>query len=267
MTALPKIDNAQILPQSERTLRLLSYNIQVGIGGSRMRDYFTHSWKHLLPHAQTYQNLDQIAKITNAYDVVALQEVDGGSLRSSFINQTEYLAHKAMFPYWKHQINRNLGNIAKHSNGLLSRFKPAEVLNIKLPGIIPGRQAMVVRYGNENNPLVLVIMHLALGQRARHLQIDHISEIIRQYDHVVLMGDMNCQPGSSEMNYLLNKTELCEPLHALKTFPSWRPKKKLDHILVTPTIEISDVHVLNYRYSDHLPIAMDIQIPENVIIS
>lgn len=267
MTAVATLNQYQNEPQSERTLRLLSYNIQVGIGGgSRLRDYVTHSWKHVLPHAQIYENLDQIAQLASAYDVVALQEVDGGSIRSSFINQTEYLAHKALFPYWKHQINRNLGNIAKHSNGLLSRFRPQEITHVKLPGIIPGRQAMMVRYGDEDNPLILVIMHLALSQRARHRQIDMISDIIHHYEHVILMGDLNCQPESREMNYLLNKTELCEPVHGLKTFPSWAPKKKIDHILVTPSLEISDVHVLNYRYSDHLPIAMDIQIPENVKI-
>ncbi|NOX42603.1 MAG: EEP domain-containing protein [Gammaproteobacteria bacterium] len=262
MTAAPKLPNVLPEPQPERTLRLLSYNIQVGIGGSRLRDYFTHSWKHVLPHAQIYKNLDQIARLASAYDVVALQEVDAGSLRSGFVNQTEYLAHKALFPFWKHQVNRNLGHIAKHSNGLLSRFKPAEIMNIKLPGFIPGRRAMVVRFGDEKNPLILIAMHLSLGQRARHNQIDSICDIIGHYDHVVLMGDLNFQPGSTEMNYLLKKTKLCEPTHGLKTFPSWRPRKKIDHILVTPSLVVSDVHVLNYVFSDHLPIAMDIQIPD-----
>lgn len=266
MTVVPELQDIHIQPQSERTLRLLSYNIQVGIGGSRLRDYVTKSWKHILPHAQTYENLDQIAHIASAYDVVALQEVDAGSLRSSFINQTEYLAHKALFPYWKHQLNRNLGHIAKHSNGLLSRFKPEEITHLKLPGVIPGRQAMVVRYGSVENPLILVIMHLALGQRARQRQISSVCDIIGHYEHVILMGDLNCQPDSREMNYLLKQTQLCEPTHDLKTFPSWRPKKRIDHILVTPSLKVNDVHVLDYPYSDHLPIAMNIQIPENVDI-
>lgn len=261
MTAAANIQDLNASPQPERTLRLLSYNIQIGIGGSRLRDYFTQSWKHVLPHTQTSKNLDQIARLASAYDVVALQEVDAGSLRSGFTNQTEYLAHKALFPYWKHQVNRNLGHIAKHSNGLLSRFRPAEIINIKLPGIIPGRQAMVVRFGDKKNPLILITMHLSLGKRARHSQIDSICDIISNYEHVVLMGDLNCQPDSPEINYLLKKTQLCKPEHGLKTFPSWRPRKKIDHILVTPSLEISDVHVLNCVFSDHLPIAMDIQIP------
>ena len=32
------------------TLRLLSFNIQAGIGTSRFREYFTGSWKHLVAH-------------------------------------------------------------------------------------------------------------------------------------------------------------------------------------------------------------------------
>jgi len=71
-------------------IRLLSYNVQAGISTGRYRHYITHSWKHVLPHAQIYGNLDQIAHIASAYDVVALQEVDAGSLRSSFINQTVF---------------------------------------------------------------------------------------------------------------------------------------------------------------------------------
>ena len=42
-------------------------------------------------------NLDKIAQLIKEFDIVALQEVDAGSLRSQFINQTEYLAKKADF--------------------------------------------------------------------------------------------------------------------------------------------------------------------------
>ena len=57
----------------------------------------------------------------DAYDVVALQESDAGSLRTGFTNQTEYLARQSCFPYWLDQTNRHLGHFAKHSNGLLIR--------------------------------------------------------------------------------------------------------------------------------------------------
>ena len=247
-----------------RSIRLLSYNIQVGIGANSYRRYVTHAWKHLLPHAQIYDNLGQIANAIETFDIVALQEVDAGSIRSSFINQTEYLADKAGFPHWYYQTNRKIGRLTQHSNGFLSKFKPHEVSDYKLPGLIPGRGIMVVRYGEDSNPLILVTLHLALSKRARLRQFDFISEIVNCYEHVVVMGDFNCQPDSHELNHLLNITNLCTPAHGLNTFPSWKPVRMLDHILATPSLQVNDVHVLDHQFSDHLPIAMEIQLPQQL---
>ncbi|MCI0507905.1 MAG: endonuclease/exonuclease/phosphatase family protein [Gammaproteobacteria bacterium] len=247
-----------------KRIRLLSYNIQVGIGSVSYRHYVTAAWKHVLPHAQIYENLHNIAHAISGFDIVALQEVDAGSIRSSFINQAEYLAAHAGFPFWYHQTNRKIGNIARHSNGVLSKFKPSEVSDYKLPGFLPGRGVMVVRYGHPDNPLIMLIVHLALSKRARLRQLEFISEIVNCYEHVVVMGDLNCQPDSRELRHLLNTTNLCEPVHGLKTFPSWRPQRTIDHILASPSLEIYDVHVLDHLLSDHLPIAMEIQLPSGL---
>jgi endonuclease/exonuclease/phosphatase family metal-dependent hydrolase len=254
----PGINNTRI--------RLLSYNIQVGIASTRYRHYLTESWKHVLPHAQIYQNLERIAHAISAFDIVALQEVDAGSLRTGFINQTEYLAKKGGFPFWYEQTNRRFGKIARHSNGLLSHFRPTEVDDHKLPGL-RGRGVMVARYGARENPLVLLVMHMALGSKARHRQFEYVADIVNQYEHVIVMGDLNCQPESPEMRYLLNATDLCEPCHGLKTFPSWRPARTIDHILTSPSLYVHDVHVLQHLLSDHLPIAMEIGLPESFSIA
>jgi len=42
-------------------IQLLSYNIQAGIQTTRYRHYITRSWKHVLPHAQRFSNLDRVA--------------------------------------------------------------------------------------------------------------------------------------------------------------------------------------------------------------
>lgn len=257
----PSID---IDKNTGRRIRLLSYNIQVGIGSVSYRNYVTAAWKHVLPHAQIYDNMHKIARAISGFDIVALQEIDAGSLRSSFINQAEYLAHHAGFPFWYHQTNRKIGKIARHSNGILSKFEPNEVSDYKLPGFIPGRGVMLVRYGHPDNPLILLIVHLALSKRARMRQLEFISEIVNCYEHVVVMGDLNCQPESSELRYLLDNTNLAEPIHGLKTFPSWRPQRKIDHILASPSLEINDVHVLDHLLSDHLPIAMELQLPTDL---
>src|SRR5690606_39930461 len=81
--------------EAHRHLRLLTFNIQVGINTSSYHHYLTRSWQHFLPNRRRYENLDRIATLLSQYDVVALQECDGGSLRSGYINQVQYLAEAA----------------------------------------------------------------------------------------------------------------------------------------------------------------------------
>ena len=262
-TAESPFDAPQPAP-IKSSLRLLSYNIQAGVASTRPHHYLTRSWKHVLPHPSSFDNLDRIARLTANYDVVAIQEADAGSMRSYFVNQVEYLARRGHFPFWCHQTNRDLGKFAQHSNGLLSKFRPHLIAQHKLPGIIPGRGAMMVQLGHGDATLVVLLVHLALGKRTRLRQFDFISELIRDHKHVVVMGDFNCVPESHEMDLLLTKTQLCEPAAALHTFPSWRPYRNIDHILVTPSLKISDLQVIHHALSDHLPIAMEIEVPEEV---
>jgi len=249
-----------------RPLKLLSFNIQAGIASSSYRHYLTHSWKHVLPYPQRLDNLDRVARLAADYDFVGLQEADGGSLRSGYINQTEYLAMQAGFPFWYDQTNRNLGHLAQHSLGLLSRFLPSDITEVRLPGMIPGRGVLCVRFGRGEQALLLMILHLALGRRARERQLAAIAELAQDYRHAIVMGDFNCRSESDEINRLLRHTHLSEPVHGLHTFPSWRPRRNIDHILVSSSIEVRSVTVLSCTISDHLPISMEIMLPADVAL-
>lgn len=245
-------------------LRLLSYNIQSGIASSRYRHYLTRSWQHVLPDSRRLSNLNRIANLVRHFDLVGLQETDSGSFRSGFVNQTEYLALKAHFPSWYDQTNRNLGMLAQHSIGFLSRLQPTEIVEHKLPGIIPGRGTLGIKFGDSNDALVLFIVHFALGKRARLQQILYVGEIVRTCRHAILMGDLNFQSDCEEMELLLATSGLREPISGLHTFPSWRPQRNIDHILVSPSLRIANVSTLNYPYSDHLPISMEIVLPQEL---
>ncbi|HBM48794.1 MULTISPECIES: endonuclease/exonuclease/phosphatase family protein [unclassified Marinobacter] len=251
--------------EAHRHIRLLTFNIQVGINTSSYHHYLTRSWQHFLPNRRRIENLDRIATLLSQYDVVALQECDGGSLRSGYINQVQYLAEAAGIPYWYQQLNRNLGQIAQHSNGLLSRFRPLDVTEHKLPGVIPGRGAIIARYGAEDDPLVLVLMHLSLSKSAQQRQLGYIRELIADYRHVVLMGDMNAHAEQLLTRTPLKETDLIPLPDTAHSFPSWRPEKALDHILVSPSLEIRRSEVVSYPVSDHLPIAMDVALPKGYL--
>lgn len=250
-----------IIEKIPSRVRILSYNIQTGLPGISLRDSITTSWRHILPTEARTRNLDQIAKILKQYDLVALQEVDAGSLRTGFINQVQYLAKMSGFPHWYLQINRNLGQIAKHSNAVLSRYRAFDKTNHKLPGMIPGRGAIRLLFGEPQEPLVLVIMHLALGPVARRQQFDYIAELIHGFRHVIVMGDMNCRLEQLIKSPLLKENHLRPVNYLYNTYPSWRPRRNIDHILLSPSVKINHVEILNLAYSDHLPIALDVTVP------
>ena len=246
----------------DRRLRLLSFNIQVGNSTQGYRHYLTRSWQHVLPHKGRAGNLERIGDLLGDFDLVALQEADGGSHRSGYINQVKYLAQQGEFPYWYQQLNRNLGRLAQHSNGLLSRLRPAVIEDHPLPGPA-GRGAILVRFGEGPDALVVVIMHLALGTKTRTRQLAYIRELIGGYQHQVLMGDMNTHANDLLQTSPLRDLGLLAP-QMEATFPSWRPQRCLDHILLSPSLTLERVQVLNQPISDHLPVAVDIRLPGSV---
>jgi len=241
----------------------LSYNIQTGISYDHYGHYVTRSWQHVIPHGGRTRNLDDIAGRLGGFDVVALQECDAGSLRTGYTNQTEYLARRSNFPYWLDQTNRRLGRFAKHANGLLSRLKPLRAARHRLPGL-PGRGALVAEFGAGEASMAVFVLHLALGRATRLRQIDYLATLVNRYRHVILMGDLNCDPLSPEMQRLTGDTHLEAPLRHQGTFPSWRPRRRIDHILVSPEIRVERSFVPRWRNSDHLPIAMEVVLPENL---
>jgi endonuclease/exonuclease/phosphatase family metal-dependent hydrolase len=246
-------------------LRLLSYNIQAGADTRRYSEYVTQSWKQMLPHREQQVTLNRIAHLLKDYDVVGLQEVDSGSFRSGFIDQTAYLAEHAGFPFWFRQVNRKLGKLAQHSNGVLSRVEPSVITEHRLPGL-PGRGAVLMEFQTNEKPLGICMMHLALGRRARLRQFSYISDLVSHYSHLVLMGDFNCGCSSREFRFLLERTNLQGSPCDMMTFPSWRPNRKLDHILASPSLTVAKSEVLNYTHSDHLPISLEIELPKDVIL-
>ncbi len=250
---------------SDRRLRLLSYNIQSGSSTQKYRHYVTKSWQQVLPNSERVDNLHQIANLLSDFDLVALQESDAGSLRSGFINQTQYLADLARFPHWNTQINRRVGKIAHASIGLLSRIEPQHIVHHKLPGPIPGRGAMLIQFGNQPC-LTVVIVHLALGKRARLKQIRYLCEQLKDSKHLIMMGDFNSCLGSNELNYLFAELELIQPEHGLHTFPSWQPERSLDHIFVSPELTVNSIKVIDIQTSDHLPISVDLTLPKSLVI-
>ncbi len=249
--------------QAAHRIRLLSYNIQSGLTTQRYSHYVTKVWKHIVPVPSRMHNLDGIAKLIADYDIVGLQEVDVGSLRSGFVDQAHYLADRARFDHFCEQTNRQIGRITRHSNVLLSRYKPHRFDDYKLPGAIKGRGALMASFGpgNPDDTLFLYVVHLALSGPARRQQMSYLAKRTRDQRHVILMGDLNCSSQSKELRWFEDLAGLAEPDTNLLTFPSWKPVRQLDHILISDSLRVRAMAAVDYSFSDHLPVEIELEVP------
>ena len=125
---------------------------------------------------------------------------------------------------------------------------------------------MLVEFQTNRESLLVCIMHLALGKRARRLQLGYISELVGEYPQLVVMGDFNCGTHSRELQALIESTHLQLPTENVSTFPSWRPNRKFDHILISEALHLKKTLVLEHTHSDHLPICVEIDLPEGVFL-
>lgn len=253
----PLAAGESLWPQSR--LRLLSFNMQAGMGIHALHHYFTRGHRHLLPHARRHEHLDHIARLLAGYDVVGLQEVDGGSLRSGYMHQLVHLAERAGFPWWFQQLNRDLGHLGQYSNGLLSRQAPFAVEAHALPGL-RGRGAILSRFGRPADPLLVLNVHMALSTRARHNQFAFLAELIGDAPHVVIMGDLNCTADEWSRSPLGRRrwVMLGEALH---TYPSWKPERQIDHILVSDGLTVHRAAAVDALLSDHRPLEVELELP------
>ena len=128
--------------------------------------------------------------------------------------------------------------------------------------MIPGRGVIMAQYGKKEDPLVLVIMHLSLSDSAQRQQLSFVHELVSEFNHVVLMGDMNTHAEKILHDSPLQDAGLVALPGVSNTFPSWRPEKALDHILISRDLLVKRAEVVAFPISDHLPIALEFTLPK-----
>jgi len=241
-------------------LRLLSYNIHVGSQPGHYGHYVTRAWRHLLPGPGMHATLDRMAEMMQQHDFVAVQEADAGSLRTRFVNQLEYLAKRAGFGHVGYTVTRDLHPVARHALGFLSRVAPLRTAEHALPSRIPGRRAMTVELGPDGHGLSLLIAHLSLGRVDQHRQLDYLARLVSPGAPTVLLGDLNCEARFLREHGGLSRGGIWVPHSTPMTFPSWKPKRSLDHILTTAHVEVHRIEALPHAFSDHLPLLAEVSV-------
>jgi len=241
-------------------LRIASFNMQAGIGSYLPHHVLTHGWRYLLPHRHSHTNLEQIAEAIAPFDIVALQEADAGSFRTSYTHQQDYLAMRAGFSYSQSLITKEINPIACISLGILGRLPLNPAQKHRLPASKHGRGALESVFHWQGEPIAIIATHLSLRRSSRLKQIRFIAELVSKHPAAIVLGDLNCEPHSPEFRELLEKADLQSGQPIQPTYPSWQPRRRIDHILTTRNLHIHNLQALHIPCSDHLPVAAEISL-------
>jgi endonuclease/exonuclease/phosphatase family metal-dependent hydrolase len=112
--------------------------------------------------------------------------------------------------------------------------------------------------------VLVILLHLSLGERSRNRQLSYVRSLITDEPHVIVMGDMNSHLRELLFNSPLATSSLIPAAAAQPTYPSWRPALTLDHVLVTPSLTVKRCEVLDCSLSDHRPLAVSLSINDSV---
>ena len=241
-------------------MRLLSYNIHKGVGGSDRR-----------------YRLTRILDVVRAEepDVVCLQEVDFNVKRSNFDNQPALLADGLRAGSVLYQLNvphRDGG----YGNLILSRWpiRQQHHLSLRLHRRKP-RGAQLVVIDTPQGPLHLVNWHLGLAEKERRWQTTHLLEHprFREHSHLptLIAGDYNDWRNTlGRHRFAPHQFEqVTAPVKQFRSFPAFLPLASLDKVFRRGAVRIGNAGIVRSRLagkaSDHLPLVVDFHIDQLVL--
>ncbi len=269
-------------PPFHGRLRICCFNIAHGRGTAKS------NWQG----GDRAARLDRLRRIARtlkeqSLDIIILNEVDFDSVWSHGVNQAEFLAREAGFPYWVEQRNIDAALpfvSVRCGNALLSRYPVEKAQVVDFPGhaawetVLAGKKRglmCTVRLTEERRLCVLAV-HLDHRREAVRLQGARRIDDARKLSSMsfVAAGDFNSTPvgfpyaaSSSEtaLTWLLNTgayntSPLEDPDHSDMTFSTMEPTSVIDWILVPGTWQIASRTALPADLSDHRPVVMEVHL-------
>ena len=258
---------AELPEKREGDLRLVTLNVAHG------RKRGPH--QVLQPKVKLESNLRQVAEALREAepDIVALQEADGPSSWSGNFDHVEAIARWSDIPnYFRgehHQVE--MGKLKlDYGTALLSQRPLARTESWSFAQAWRDTKGFVV--GTVEVPewdglaVDVISVHLDfIGPHIRRRQVRRmVDELAHRPNPRILLGDLNCSYLEDPKTIDLVVRELgVRPCHDSQspTFPSVRPWRRLDWILVSEELHFADEHLtLPHQVSDHLAVVADVRL-------
>lgn len=241
-------------------MRFLLYNVRycTGHGG-----HFHLPWSgYLRPRIRYFEQISAFIKSMTP-DIVGLLEVDAGSYRSGRRNQAALLAkmlghfHVYHSKYPERSLARRLPIMRKQVNAFFCRDA---IHGQRFHYFNKGVKSLAIEL--ELKSLVVFLVHLSLGFRTRHDQLNELYTLVKNVKKpCIVAGDFNAFRGNREIRLFMAATGLSSASGIpCPSYPSWKPRRQLDFILHSPNIRITDFSTPQVILSDHLPLICDFEI-------
>ncbi|MBI5392420.1 endonuclease/exonuclease/phosphatase family protein [Candidatus Woesearchaeota archaeon] len=251
-------------------VKLVCYNIEYCEGIQGKWYQYLKFWRIFFPPKGLDQKIVDALK-KNKPDILALVEVDTGSIRSRKKNEVQFFEHELGMKDFVEKIKyplkgwlkflRFIPILRKQANAIISKYK---ISHVKYHMLNEGTKRVVIEATIHcPKAITLLLVHLALGRKTRKKQLNELIKIVNNIKKpVVLMGDFNTFNGATEIKKLLKKTNLKDnaKLHhhsICSTQPSIKPKRRLDYVLTSKKIKVKRYEVLKYPFSDHMPVFVE----------
>ncbi len=202
-------------------------------------------------------NLDRLVQDIkeNDPDILGLNEVDLGALKTSFIDLPSYFAHKLnMYYFYGYTFYKHYGNV------ILSKYPILEAEIIPLPITDQSnepRSLIKAKFQINSSIWTVYVTHLSTSSDDRLIQVPYIINEIQKeisFENIIWMGDFNLEPSSTEYS-LINSTStlnFTDSYRFLNSDPGYTshfdenhiPRKRIDYILCSPDLipQISEVY-------------------------
>ena len=200
-------------------------------------------------------------------DFVTLNEVRSHTKDVGPINQVYELGRlTGYYPIFARAIDV-LGG--EYGNAFLSRLPvlESEIIHIpdpeeRLEGCFYEHRCLlrcVLLAGRQKITVFSTHFGLAPNEQENAVQTA-LERISQETDPVLLMGDLNAEPGDAPVRPLFAALHDACKGKALLTFPSDTPRIKIDHILYTGPWTVMDVCCPDTQNSDHRPLIAELEL-------
>ncbi|MBB6647358.1 endonuclease/exonuclease/phosphatase family protein [Halobellus ruber] len=245
-------------------MKILSFNVGYFLGFQSQREWIRRPHRLLVgDRTGGRERIERFVEVVmqERPDVVAVQEVDQGSIRSHFENQCQTIANylertelsyrsRADVKYGVDNPISNLPVLRNMSNAIFWKAGHGRAQYLS-----KGTKRLVQVVEAEGVPTVMSV-HLSKTESAREEQMRELAGVTDNHDEVILTGDFNVKH-RTEFEPLVEQAGF--ELHVPgKSFSTANPNHTYDVFLTTEGVTVGRCEVLDgIRLSDHMPIVAE----------